>query len=60
MTTSKTFLTPINKEPKICHALATTSEFNLKLCRMSFCDSVYVWASELPWMFGFSFFEKVV
>ena len=25
---------PITKEPKICHALAMTSAFNLKLCRM--------------------------
>ena len=31
MTTSKIILTPINKEQKICHALATTSAFNLKL-----------------------------
>ena len=32
MTTCKTILTPTTKEPKICHALATTSAFNLKLC----------------------------
>ena len=32
MTTCKIILTPTNKEPKICHALATTSAFNLKLC----------------------------
>ena len=25
-------MTPTTKEPKICHALATTSAFNLKLC----------------------------
>ena len=25
-------LTPTTKEPKICHAVATTSAFNLKLC----------------------------
>ena len=35
MTTCKTILTPTTKEPKICHALATTSAFNLKLCPMS-------------------------
>ena len=32
MTTCKTILTPTTKVPKICHALATTSAFNLKLC----------------------------
>ena len=32
MTTCKSILTPTTKEPKICHALATTSAFNLKLC----------------------------
>ena len=32
MTTCKIILTPTTKEPKICHALATTSAFNLKLC----------------------------
>ena len=26
---------PTTKEPKICHALATTSAFNLKLCHKS-------------------------
>ena len=31
MTTCKIILTPTTKEPKICHALATTSAFNLKL-----------------------------
>ena len=34
MTTCKISLTPTTKEPKICHALAITSAFNLKLCRM--------------------------
>ena len=28
-------LTPINKGQQICHALVTTSAFNLKLCHMS-------------------------
>ena len=28
-------LTPTTEEPKICHALATTSAFNLKLCLKS-------------------------
>ena len=39
MTTCKIILTPTNKEQKICHALATTSAFNLKLCHMpkTFC-----------------------
>ena len=32
MTTCKIILTPTTKEPKICHALAITSAFNLKLC----------------------------
>ena len=32
MTTCKIILTPTTKEPKICHARATTSAFNLKLC----------------------------
>ena len=35
MTTCKIILTPTTKEPKICHALATTSAFNLKLCHMT-------------------------
>ena len=34
MTTCKIILTPTTKEPNICHALATTSAFNLKLCHM--------------------------
>ena len=34
MTTCKIILTPTNKEQKNCHALATTSAFNLKLCHM--------------------------
>ena len=34
MTTCKSVLTPTTKEPKICHVLATTSAFNLKLCLM--------------------------
>ena len=34
MTTCKSILTPTTKEPKICHALATTSAFNLKLCHI--------------------------
>ena len=32
MKTCKIMLTLTTKEPKICHALATTSAFNLKLC----------------------------
>ena len=32
MTTCKIIFTPTNKEQKNCHALATTSAFNLKLC----------------------------
>ena len=32
MRTCKSILTPTTKEPKICHALATTSAFHLKLC----------------------------
>ena len=32
MTTCKIIWTPKIKDPKICHALATTSGFNLKLC----------------------------
>ena len=32
MTTCKILLTPTNKEQQICHVLATTSAFNLKLC----------------------------
>ena len=32
MTKCESILTPTTKEPKICHALATTSAFNLKLC----------------------------
>ena len=34
MTTCKIILTPASKEPKIFHALATTSAFNLKLCHI--------------------------
>ena len=34
MTTWKIILTPTTKEPKICHALATTFAFNLKLCHI--------------------------
>ena len=30
----KIILTPTTKVPKICHALAATSAFNLKLCLM--------------------------
>ena len=36
MTTCKIILTPTTKEPKICHALDTTSAINLELCRI-FC-----------------------
>ena len=32
MTTCKIILIPTTKEPKISHALAVTSAFNLKLC----------------------------
>ena len=32
MTAIKIILTPTTKEPKVCHAMATTSAFNLKLC----------------------------
>ena len=32
MTTCKIIFTPTTKEPKICHALATASALNLKLC----------------------------
>ena len=32
MATCKIILNPTTKEPKICHDLATTSAFNLKLC----------------------------
>ena len=32
MKTCKISLTPTTKKPKICHALAITSAFNLKLC----------------------------
>ena len=32
MTTCKIILTCTNKQQKICHALAITSAFNLKLC----------------------------
>ena len=42
MTTCKTILTLTTKEPKICHALATTSAFNLKLCHM------YIWQTLWP------------
>ena len=35
MTTGCIMLTPKTKEPKICHALATTSALNLKLCLKS-------------------------
>ena len=35
MKTCKISLTPTTKEPKICHALAITSAFNLKLCLRS-------------------------
>ena len=34
MKTCKIILTPTNKEQKNCHALATISAFNLKLCLM--------------------------
>ena len=34
MTTCKFIFTPTNKEQKNCHALATTSAFNLKLCHI--------------------------
>ena len=34
MTTCKIIWTPTTKEPKFCHALATTSAFNLKLCHI--------------------------
>ena len=34
MTTCKISLTPTTKEPKISHALAITSAFNLKLCHI--------------------------
>ena len=33
--TCKIILTPTTKEPKNCHALATTSAFNPKLCQMA-------------------------
>ena len=36
MTTCQIILIPTTKEPKICHALATTSAFNLKLCHTIF------------------------
>ena len=39
MTTIKIILTPTTKEPKICHTLATTSAFNLKLCHYSVTKS---------------------
>ena len=32
ITTCNIILAPTTKEPKICHAMATTSAFNLKLC----------------------------
>ena len=32
MADCKIIFTPLTKEPKICHDLATTSAFNLKLC----------------------------
>ena len=32
MTICKISLTPTTKEPRLCHAMATTSAFNLKLC----------------------------
>ena len=34
MTKCKSILTPTTNEPKTCHALATTSAFNLKLCHI--------------------------
>ena len=49
MTTCKIILTPTTKEPKICHALATTSAFNLKLCHittLTYLDSS--WLREFP------------
>ena len=41
MTTCKIILTPTTKEPKICHALATTSAFNLKLCLMKILHNTF-------------------
>ena len=43
MRTCKSILTPTTEEPKICHALATTSAFHLKLCRIAtfFCHVVW-------------------
>ena len=38
MTTCKIILTPTTKEPEICHALASTSAFNLKLCHIFYLD----------------------
>ena len=34
MTSCKIILTPTTKEPEICHALARTSAFNFRLCRL--------------------------
>ena len=36
MTTRKIIWTPTTKEPKINHALAASSAFNLKLCHIVF------------------------
>ena len=51
MKTCKIILTPTTKEPNICHSLATTSAFNLKLCHISRRFSVFLF-----WIFFLLFF----
>ena len=53
MTISTITLTPTTKEPKICHALATTSALNHKLCSMFHQNNSYFF-----YYFCWSFFIK--
>ena len=54
MTKWKSIFTPTTKEPKICHALATTSAVNLKLCHMTFITKQHFvkGSSTLYWVLG--------
>ena len=61
MTTCKIILTPTTKEPKICHALAITFAFNLKLCLMEICrGNNVVFRNHLELFNSLGFFGKKV
>ena len=52
MTKCKSILTPTTKEHKICHALATTSAFNLKLCHITLKFVNYrAWMEVKHWIY---------